>query len=159
MQGLPLRAAAAATAALLLAGACSPRVSTHGRMVEAARLEEIRPGVTHRDDVAQILGSPTAFATFDERTWYYIGEVQQASAFFKPRATERRVVVVRFDDAWLVEAVEERGLEDGNDVAVVSRTTPTPGRELTFMQQLLGNIGRFPAGGLSPSGQGGPPRL
>jgi len=156
MQRLPTRAAAAALAALLLAGACAPRVSTHGRMIEDAKLEAIVPGTSTRDDVAEALGSPTAFATFDERVWYYIGQVHETSALFRPRATERRVVAVRFRPDWVVEAVDELGLEDGNDVAVVSRTTPTPGRELTFMQQLLGNLGRFPAAaGRAPGQTGG----
>jgi hypothetical protein len=35
------------------------------------------------------------------------------------------------------------GVEDGRIVEPVERTTPTYGQELTVMQQLLGNFGRF----------------
>ncbi len=37
--------------------------------------------------------------------------------------------------------------------------TPAPGRELTFLEQILGNIGRFnKGGGGSDSGGGGSPQ-
>ena len=35
------------------------------------------------------------------------------------------------------------GQEDGRTIAYVDRTTPTEGNELTLIQQLLGNLGRF----------------
>ena len=34
------------------------------------------------------------------------------------------------------------GLDDGQDVAMSDRETPTRGRELTILEQLLGNVGR-----------------
>ena len=36
--------------------------------------------------------------------------------------------------------------KDGYDIAVVTDTTPAPGSDASFLQQLLGNIGRFNAG-------------
>ena len=48
--------------------------------------------------------------------------------------------------------------QDALPVSVVSRTTPSPGTEASFLQQLLGNIGRFnPAGGATPGIGGGAP--
>ena len=32
-------------------------------------------------------------------------------------------------------------------VEIVSRTTPSPGNDVSFLQQLLGNVGRFNPGG------------
>jgi len=37
---------------------------------------------------------------------------------------------------------------------VVSRATPSPGSEASFIQQLLGNVGKFSTGGV-PGGSGG----
>ena len=63
----------------------------------------------------------------------------------------------------LVSDVAEYGLEDGRVVAIADRETPTRGRELTFLEQLLGNVGRLPTeqfGGEQnlPGGAGGPRR-
>jgi hypothetical protein len=41
--------------------------------------------------------------------------------------------------------------EDGLPVTVVARTTPSPGTEASFLQQLFGNIGRFNAAPSSPT--------
>ncbi|BAE51153.1 hypothetical protein amb2349 [Paramagnetospirillum magneticum AMB-1] len=48
-----------------------------------------------------------------------------------------------FDRAGTVRAIDNRGLEDGKDVVPAGRETPTAGKELTILQQLMGNVGRF----------------
>jgi hypothetical protein len=40
---------------------------------------------------------------------------------------------------------------------VIARTTPSPGTEANFFQQLFGNIGRFVPGGAGPAPGGGAP--
>ena len=34
-------------------------------------------------------------------------------------------------------------LTDGKDVDMVTRITPTAGKELTVLEQIMGNVGRF----------------
>ena len=50
-------------------------------------------------------------------------------------------VAVEFDADDVVASVNVYGLEDGRIVDLQTRTTPTQGRQLTIMQQLLGNLG------------------
>jgi len=38
--------------------------------------------------------------------------------------------------------VRTLGLEDGRQIAMERRETPTRGRQLTILEQLLGNVGR-----------------
>ena len=128
-------------------GACSARVSNNGNMVPDDRLQALRVGQTSEGDVLRELGTPTAVATFDRNTWYYVGQVTSRVGPFRPEPVERRVVTIRFDDAGLLSAVETRSLADGNEVAVVDRTTPTPGTEMSIIQQIFGNVGRFPGVG------------
>ena len=45
---------------------------------------------------------------------------------------------------------------DALPVSMASQTTPSPGTEASFMQQLLGNIGRYNPGALGGGGIGGP---
>ena len=139
-----------------LVGACSPRVSNNGNMVTDERLQALRVGQTTDGDVLRNLGTPTAVATFDRSTWYYIGQVTSRVSFFRPEPQERRVVTVRFDDAGVLSAVDEKSLADGMDVAVVDRVTPTPGTEMSVIQQIFGNVGRFP--GMGQGNRGTPGR-
>lgn len=133
----------AAIAALL--SACSGNIRVHGNMPEPETVAEIRTGAYGRDDVAQLLGSPSAVSTFEDARWYYIGQKTKQLAFLKPDILERRVLVVSFDDNGRVNSTRTFTLEDGRVIDPVSRETPTEGRELTLLQQLFGNIGRFPA--------------
>lgn len=148
------RLSAGGTAALVAAAlaACSPTVATRGNLVENDKLAQVQVGASTMDDVATVLGTPSTVATFDPRVWYYIGQRTEKTAFFDPDVIERRVLRLRFDDARVVQEIRELSLEDGQPVELVERETPTLGRQMTFFEQMLGNLGRFN----NPSGRGGP---
>ena len=129
----------------LAVSACSPSVATRGNLTDPDRLAEIKAGQTRRDDVAGILGTPTSVGTFDPNVWYYIGQKTEKIAFFQPSVLERRVVIVHFDDAGVVSEIKQLDESNAQDIEVVDRTTPTAGREMGFLEQMLGNVGRFSA--------------
>ena len=83
---------------------------------------------------------------FGEETWYYISERKETTAFFAPDLAERKVLIVRFDDEGYVSALETLNAEDGRAVEPVDRETPTAGNEITILQQLLGNLGKYGGG-------------
>ena len=61
---------------------------------------------------------------------------------------ERRILKLQFDQDGTLVSMEQLGLEDAQDVNLVDRETPTRGRELGALEQLLGNLGKFnPEGG------------
>lgn len=130
-------------AVLLLAGGCETEETQSGYIVDDYTVGQVKPGVTDRDSVATLLGTPSTAATFDDKTWYYVSRRTQQLAFFAPDVKEQQVVAVHFNDAGIVEAVERLNLEDGKPIAPVERVTPTRGREMTVLEQLFGNLGRF----------------
>jgi len=130
-------------AALLAISGCSREITVRGSIPDPEDVETIEPGVSTRSDVARLLGSPSTVSSFRDRTWYYIGQKQTKFAFLAPDILERSVLVVRFDDLDTVEESKLLTLEDGRYVELVSRETPTEGREFGLLEQLLGNIGRF----------------
>ncbi len=136
------RLAIALTAALA-AVACQPRVDTHGFMPNPELIAQVEPGVQDKVGVANVLGTPSTVATFDQNTWYYITQKSRRFAFFKPEIVDQQVLVIKFDDADVVSEIHLYTIEDGLIVDPVSRKTPTVGKELTLLQQLFGNIGRF----------------
>jgi len=46
-------------------------------------------------------------------------------------------------------------LKDRREIASVARATPAPGRELSFLEQIVGNLGKFNNGGGETRGGGG----
>jgi len=124
-----------------LSGACTPVRQTQGIFLSADQVAQVQPGAT-RADVLQTLGTPTTTAVFDDTVWYYIGQQTEKTAFLDPKVTDRKIYEVRFGGDGTVLAVQQLEGEE-IDVPLASRTTPTSGHDLTFAQQLLGNIGRF----------------
>ncbi len=128
---------------VLALAACSPRVDVRGNLPDPERLSEIAPGEQTRQEVAQILGTPSSVAMFDKETWYYVSQRTETIAFFKPEIMERNVVVLQFDEKGIVSDIRKLGVEDGKDVLPVDRTTPTSGNTLSLWDQIFGNFGRF----------------
>lgn len=136
-------ALAFAIALTLAAGACTPSVDLRGNLPTPESLAQIKPGKTTRDEVQALLGTPSTTATFGDESWQYISSRTETTAFFKPEVKERKVVSISFDRSGVVKEVLERGLEDGIAVKAVDRETPTAGKELSILEQLVGNVGKF----------------
>ncbi len=132
------------TALMLSLAACSPVVRTHGNMVDPEHLSQVHTGVSRQADVAALLGTPSAEGTFDPNEWYYIGQRTEQTAFFAPEVTNRTVVRITFDPTTgTVAKVDQLDAAAGENVTPVARTTPTTGHDLTMIEQIMGNVGRF----------------
>lgn len=131
-----------AVSALCLAS-CSPMSATRGNMLEDYQVKEILPGIDGKDDVVRKVGSPTTVAPFDENTWYYMGAKTKKKGIMDPKLVEERIFVVTFNPTdGKVQAVTQN--KNGRqDIPLVQRTTPASGNDFTFIQQMLGNIGKF----------------
>ena len=134
-----------------------PAPQTRGNKVGEDQLKELVPGVSTKADVTALIGSPTQKATFDENTWLYITEVTRPRIGRTLGVVDQGVVVLSFDDRGILASEKTVTDQDAVPVAVTAQTTPSPGTEASFMQQLLGNIGKFnPGGAPTPSGGAGP---
>lgn len=139
---------AALAAGLLATSACAPITTYSGFQAIDASPKDVKVGEDTKSTVRARLGSPSVVSTFEDDVWFYIAQVKERIAFRKPVVVNREVVSIRFnEDSEVVEAVNQYGLEDGKVIAYNDRETPTRGRELTILEQLLGNVGR---GGMLP---------
>jgi len=138
-------------AVALTAAGCAPRIDQRGNKPDEEQVVLINPGVDDKNRVSELIGTPSTISTFDDRTWYYISKRTETTAFFDPEVKDQEVLAIAFDEGGVVESMRVYGQEDGRTIAYVDRTTPTEGNELTIMQQLLGNLGRF-----NPSGDSRP---
>jgi len=125
----------------LIAAGCTPIVANRGNMLDEDRIAQVKPGIS-KNDVFEALGSPTVTSTFDDNTWYYVGQRTEREAFFAPELTDHKVIEIKFDDTDHVRTIDRIGIDKTAEVEPFDETTPAAGREITFMEQLLGNIGR-----------------
>jgi len=128
----------------LAASACAPVVGRHGFQPIDVKPQDIKVGTDDKTTVLAQLGSPSATSTFEkDNVWYYISQQTEKYTYNLPQVSSRTVTAITFAEAdGKVAEVRQLGLDDGQDVAMNGRETPTRGRELTILEQLLGNIGR-----------------
>ncbi len=149
-----LTLAAGSIAAAL--GACQATIDQRGNLPPPNAISEIQPGTTDRATVTRLIGSPSTVASFDPNVWYYISAKSKELAFFRPEIIDQQVLVITFDKDGVVTDVRKVGMNDSQTIQPVARTTPAPGKELSFIEQLLGNFGRFnPGSGSASAGHGG----
>lgn len=121
-------------------------VDARGHTLEDVDLSQIIEGQSTPDDVRAILGSPSASSTFGDTTWYYIHERKETFGFYAPEVADQKVLAIHFDADQRVSKIEEYGKEKSKPVEFVTKETPTEGHQLGFMEQMLGNFGRFNTG-------------
>jgi outer membrane protein assembly factor BamE (lipoprotein component of BamABCDE complex) len=138
------RAAFAASAFGLLAlGACAPITTYSGFQAIESNPKDVKVAVDTKSTVRGKLGSPSATSTFDPNVWFYMNQVKERVAFRRPHVIARNVTAIAFDkDSEQVKSVDVYTLKDGKVIAYNGRETPTRGRELTILEQLLGTVGR-----------------
>jgi outer membrane protein assembly factor BamE (lipoprotein component of BamABCDE complex) len=147
------RALFALAASVLMANAaCAPITSYSGfQAIDADPRKDVAVGTDTKSTVRGKLGTPSATSTFDPNVWFYMNQVKARVAFRRPQVVTRNVTAISFDkDSEAVTHVDNFTLKDGRVIAYNGRETPTRGRELSILEQILGTVGR---GGLLPSDQ------
>jgi len=141
--GLLIPAAAAS-----LSG-CAPITSYSGFQAIESDPKDVKVGADTKSTVRSRLGTPSTTGAFDPNTWFYMNQLKSRVAFKRPEVVARNITAITFNkDSELVESVNSYTLKDGKVVAFNGRETPTRGRELTILEQILGNVGR---GSLQPT--------
>lgn len=147
----------AALAGLLLASTACTRIATNeGFIADEQLLASVQPGVDNKASVQRALGKPTLESRFDGREWYYVSRLSKQLAFLRPTPSTQTILIVRFNEAGVVEKVERRGLEKVANITPEGDKTPTLGRETGLLEDLFGNIGQFGGGGAAGGQPDGP---
>jgi outer membrane protein assembly factor BamE (lipoprotein component of BamABCDE complex) len=140
-RGLRPMLAVAALGFLLVGCADFTQVYQRGYVLPEGALEHIPMGAT-QEQVLIVLGTPSTVATVSGEAFYYISQRGQQSAAFMPqKVVEQRVIVVYFDKNRRVERLADYGLKDGKVFDSVSRTTPTSGQELSYLNYMFKILG------------------
>ena len=123
--------------------ACAPVIDNRGYFFDDRSVENIEKGVTNQSAVRDRFGSPTSVSKINNEAYYYIYSRFVTESYRAPEEVDRKVLAIYFDKNKTVRDLAVYGLEDGIIVPIVARTTQTQGSELSALQQIFGNIGRF----------------
>ena len=134
----PIRLALALTCGLALAG-CSSFTETlqRGYVAQEGALEQVPVGAT-QEQVLIVLGTPSTVATVSGEAFYYISQTSQRTMAFMPyEVKDQRVIAVYFDKNRRVERLANYGLKDGKVFEFMSQTTPTGGKDMEYLRNVL----------------------
>ena len=122
---------------------CSNKTINTGNLPDPDLVANIEVGQVSKNEVLELLGSPSTKATFNDNNWYYVSEKISTRAFFHPEVINRKVLIIQFDKREIVKKITQLSLKDGEKIEMVDRITPTAGKEMTILKQIFGNVGRF----------------
>jgi outer membrane protein assembly factor BamE (lipoprotein component of BamABCDE complex) len=136
----PLACAKVLAAVLVLGlplGGCFSETFQKGYIVPEGALEQIPVGAS-QEQVLIVLGTPSPVAPVSGEAFYYISQrAERPVAFMPQEVVDQRVVAVYFDKNRRVERLANYGLKDGRIFDFISRSTPTSGRELNYLQAMF----------------------
>ena len=126
---------------------CARDINLRGNLPPAETISRLLIGEQTRQDVAEIMGTPSTTSTFaNSETWFFISAKTTQFAFYPIQEVERDIYALEFDQRGILKNIKTLGLSDGEKIEIVQRETPTMGRELSLIEQLIGNLGRFDRG-------------
>lgn len=131
--------------AALVAG-CSSIKRKHGFVPSEDDLAQVVVGVDTRDTVGDVIGPPSTSGVMRGNAWYYLASEWETRFYLAPEETSRQLVAISFDGDGVVENIERFSLEDGRVIVLNRRVTDDNIKGVTFIGQLLGNVGNFDAG-------------
>jgi outer membrane protein assembly factor BamE (lipoprotein component of BamABCDE complex) len=135
-----LLAVALLAVATLSLGGCGDmftQVYQRGYIPPEGALEQLPLGAT-QEQVLIVLGTPSTVATVSGEVFYYISQrAEQKLSFLAQDVTNQRVIAVYFDKNRRVARLANYGLKDGRVFDFVSRTTPTAGVELNYVNYIF----------------------
>lgn len=136
-------AIASLAAAALAVGGCTTITSHSGYQAIDTNPADLAVGADTKSTVRAKLGSPSVTSTFDPNVWFYVSQIKARAAFRRPQIIKRDIVALGFDkDTEVLKTLDTLSLKDGKVIAFNGRETPTRGREMTILEQLLGSVGR-----------------
>ncbi len=135
-----------ALTAIIVVSSCSAQYRNHGYVPKDDELANIIVGADTRETVASTIGNPTALGIQDASGWYYVESRFRHLGFQAPKEVERQVVAITFDGSGRVANIERFGLDKGRVVTLSRRVTETSTVKVSFLRQLLGNLGRVGGG-------------
>jgi outer membrane protein assembly factor BamE (lipoprotein component of BamABCDE complex) len=133
------------TALAIVAGlglsACIGETLQRGYVPSENALQQVQVGAP-REQVMIALGTPSTTADFGGEVFYYISQkTNRPVAFMNAHVVDQTVLAVYFDENSQVSKIANYGLQDGQIVDFVSRTTPTGGKDFSFLSQIFSATG------------------
>lgn len=132
---------------LNLVSSCITRVENKGYSFELSDPQLVQEGVSNKEAVMEVMGSPTVISDFNNRdVWIYYSEEIEKFLFYIPKIKSRKIFVVRFDRSNTVKYVRQYDLTDEKNLKFAKNYTKIRDHEEAgFFKSIISNIGQVRA--------------
>ncbi len=128
---------------IIFISSCFDGKTKHGYMFEAEKLQYLRKNISSKDEVFYIMGSPTIKNEAFDNSWVYLAQDVKNFLFFKPKITNREILVVKFDESNIIKDLKKLSLLDENQISLSHKFTEVKGhKEPGFFKAIFSNIGQ-----------------
>ena len=121
---------------------CSKIVEHNGIPTNEEKFQKLGIGKSTKSQVKKILGEPLIVDNQLVDTWIYFSQKIEKVAFFEPKLSSRKVILLSFKNSTLIKK-ETFSQEDSKIFEISTKKVVSGGRKLTVLQQIFGNIGNF----------------
>ncbi len=123
---------------------CISRVDKHGFMFEFSDHELLQEGVTTKERVLKMMGSPTLVSEFDDQeSWIYFSEDIKNFLFFKPKVVQRKILLLRFKDDAISTLKTFDLSNESKNLKFVSEFTVVDSHKTGFFKSIFSNVGQI----------------
>ena len=129
---------------LIALNACISKVDKRGYMFDMSDHNLLQEGITSKERVLKIMGSPTLISDLDsDEAWIYYAEDLKRLLFFKPDVISRDVLVVRFNEVGTIRELSRIDLNDEEkQLQFAANFTNVESRKIGFLKSLFSNVGQ-----------------
>ena len=122
-------------------------VENHGQIYEKnTNFEELEIGKTKKDEIIQLLGSPSTTSNFDEeQSWIYINSEFKKFVFLDGENTDQKILILSFNQDTLgnKEILLKR---DINNIEYEDSITDSKGKKINWIKEFFTNLNPDPYG-------------
>jgi outer membrane protein assembly factor BamE (lipoprotein component of BamABCDE complex) len=122
-------------------------VENHGQVYEKnINFKELQVGKTKKDDVVELLGSPSTTSNFDdEQSWIYISSEFKKFIFLDGSNTDQKILILSFNQNTLKDK-ELLSRNDINNIEYEDTITDSKGKKINWIKEFFTNLNPDPYG-------------
>ena len=122
-------------------------VENHGQIYEKnINFKELQVGKTTRNEIVQLLGSPSTTSNFDdEQSWIYISSEFKKFVFLDGSNTDQKILILSFNQNTLKNK-ELLSKNDINNIEYEETLTDSRGRKINWVKEFFTNLNPDPYG-------------
>ena len=128
---------------VFLVTSCAPIKKISGYVPLENAIQKLVVGESSKGDILLSLGEPLVSDEGPPFSLMYIQQEYETKAFFKPKVKNRVIVQLIFDNRSVLSKVNYLDDKSANSVRIEKEIVKSEGRQLTFWQQMFGNVGNF----------------